>query len=83
MNELIAQPDNRPELDVAGSLIDADIGAYYTWINQQRLSGAERSSFLAWFEDHNEALAVGPWLPRGTESSSPIRMRQLLEQTVS
>jgi hypothetical protein len=83
MNQLIAESDKRPELDPTGSLIDADMSAYYTWINQQRLSDAERSSFLAWFEDRNEALAVGPMLPRGTESSSRIGMQQLVEQTIS
>jgi hypothetical protein len=83
MNQLIAESDKRPELDPTGSLIDADMSAYYTWINQQRLSDAERSSFLAWFEDGNEALAVGPTLPRGTESSSRIGMQQLVERTIS
>ena len=28
------------ELDLAGSLVDADMGAYYNWLNQQRLPGA-------------------------------------------
>jgi len=63
-----------------GSLIDADMGAYYHWINQQRLSGAERSSFLVWFEGHNKALAIAPSLPRGTESNGPIDLQQLLTQ---
>lgn len=83
MNELIARAGTRPELDAAGSLIDGDMSAYYTWINQQRLPGAEQSSFLVWFEDHNEALAVGPTLPRATESSSRIGMLALLKQVVS
>ena len=83
MNELIAGSDKRPELDGPRSLIDADMAAYYTWINQQRLSGSERSAFLVWFEDHNEALVVGPTLPRGTESDSRIGMQELLQQTIS
>lgn len=79
MNELLAGQNQEIETDPAGSLIDADIGAYYTWINQQRLSGAENSRFLAWFEGRNEALAIGPALPRGTVSPSRLTMRQLLE----
>ncbi len=82
MNELLARADAKPELDPQGSLVDADMGAYYTWINQQRLSGAEQSSFLVWFEDHNEALAVGPSMPRRTESSSSITMHQLLKEII-
>ncbi len=80
MNELIASPLQNPTLDPNGSLIDADMGAYLTWLNQQRLSGAEQSSFLVWWEGQREALAIGPALPRGTESSSALDMRQLLSQ---
>jgi hypothetical protein len=78
MNELMAAGDSNPELDPAGSLIDADMGAYYQWINQQRLPGSERSSFLVWFEGHSLALAIGPSLPRGTESNSALDLQQLL-----
>ena len=78
MNELMSGADNNPELDPTGSLIDADMGAYYQWINQQRLPGSERSSFLVWFEGHSQALAIGPSLPRGTESNSVLDLRQLL-----
>ena len=39
MNELLSEAQRRPELDPQGSLVDADMGAYYTWLNQQRLSG--------------------------------------------
>lgn len=80
MNELLSGKRQNPELDPAGSLIDADMGAYYTWLNQQRLSGADRSAFLVWFEGHSEALAVGPSLPRGTESSSPVDLGDLIGQ---
>ncbi len=78
MNELLTGGDSNPELDLTGSLIDADMGAYYQWINQQRLPGAERSSFLVWFEGHSQALAIAPSLPRGTESNSNLDLGQLL-----
>jgi hypothetical protein len=69
----------RPRVpDPDGSLIDADMGAYYTWINQQRLSGAAQSGFLVWFENHSEAVAIAPSLQRGTEEHGAIDMRQLL-----
>ncbi len=80
MRELLAGTQQKPIPDPEGSLIDADIGAYYTWINQQRLAGSEQSSFLVWFEDHSEALAVAPGLPRGTESNNPVDLHQLLTQ---
>jgi len=80
MNELLAETQQKPELDPAGSLVDADMGAYYTWLNQQRLAGAERSSFLVWFEGHNEALAIGPSLARAAESSNTVDLQDLVKQ---
>jgi len=82
MNELIESPERAPTLDPEGSLVDADMGAYLTWLNQQRLPGAEQASFLVWWEDQAEALAIGPAFPRGTESNSVFDMRQLVSQIV-
>lgn len=82
MNELLSVAPDRPEFDFVGSLVDADMGAYYNWLNQQRLPGAEQSSFLVWFEGHNQALAIGPSTPRGTESTSAADLGQVLAWTV-
>ena len=60
MNELLSGIRSDAELDPAGSLVDADMGSYYTYLNQQRLTGAEKSSFLVWFEGHNEARGDRP-----------------------
>jgi hypothetical protein len=79
MNELLATTGTQPELDPHGSLVDADMAAYYNWINLQRLPGAERSSTLVWFEDHGEALLITPSLPRGTQSSQRATISNLLE----
>ena len=78
MNELMTSSDSKVQLDPVGSLVDADMGSYYHWINQQRLPGADQSAFLVWFEGHNQALAIGPSLPRGTTSNSAIDLGQLL-----
>jgi hypothetical protein len=78
MSEMLTPNAERPELDPVGSLVDADMGAYYNWLNQQRLPGADTSSFLAWFEGHNVAVLIGPTVPRGTVSDAPIDMEQLL-----
>lgn len=78
MNELLSNARGNPELDPMGSLIDADMGAYYHSINQQRLTGSERSVFLAWFEGHDQAVAIGPSFPKGTESSTELNLGQLL-----
>lgn len=77
MNEMLAGTHPK-ETDPEGSLIDADMGAYYTWINQQRLSGADQSCFLAWFEDKNQAVVIGPSLPRGTTSPTSVTVEKLI-----
>ena len=81
MNELLSGDERNVEMDAPGALIDADMGAYYMWLAQQRLVGAEQSSFLVWFEDHTEALVVSPKLSRNTESNARVDMRWLLAQT--
>jgi hypothetical protein len=78
MNELLAATLEPAELDAVGSLVDADIAAYYNWLNQQRLPGANQSSFLVWFEDHTQALAIGPASPRGTTSTNEVSLPDLL-----
>ena len=78
LNEMLSASREAAELDPLGSLIDADMGAYYNWLNLQRLTGAEQSSFLVWFEGHNEAIAIGPSLPCGTVSNADAGLEKLL-----
>jgi hypothetical protein len=67
-------------LDPAGSLVDADMGAYYTWMNLQRLSGADQSSFLAWAESRREAVAIGPSFAPGTQSQANASLAEILRR---
>ena len=78
MNDLLGASQDQATLDPVGALIDGDFGAYYNWLNQQRLPGADTGSFLVWYEDHNEALAIGPGLPKGTESTSAASLKDVL-----
>lgn len=82
MNELLAEAQRRPELDPNGSLIDADMGAYYTWLNQQRLSGSDESSFLVWFENHPEAIAIGHSFDRNKSFTNPIKLQDIVDKLV-
>jgi hypothetical protein len=82
-DEELSGIQQRAVLDPAGSLVDADMGAYYTWVNLQRLSGAPQSSFIAWFEGHNEAVAVAPSLAPGTESHDSVNLAEILRRTQS
>jgi hypothetical protein len=78
MNELLANSGAQAELDPAGSLVDADMGSWYHWLNQQRLSGADHSIFLVWFEGQQQAFVVAPSLPRGVQSDSAMDLKALL-----
>jgi len=83
MNDLLSDSPVQQETDSVGSLVDADMGAYYHWINQQRLPGATDSVFVAWFEGHQQAVAISPHLPRGVESSSAMDLGDLLQLALS
>ncbi len=80
MDELLGGGRKESALDREGSMIDGDMGAYYTWVNMQRLAGADSARFLAWFEGHSEAVAIGPGLKAGTEDAAPIEMAGLLKR---
>jgi hypothetical protein len=79
MHDLLSG-NSQEALDPAGSLVDADMGAWYTWIGLQRLPGGDRSNFLVWFEEHREAVAVGPSFARGKEDSSTVHLAGLLQR---
>jgi hypothetical protein len=80
MNELLAGTGDRNAPDPQGSLIDADMGAYYTWIDQRRLMGADQATLIAWSEAHGQAIVAGPAAPRGTTAGNAMTMRQIFEQ---
>jgi hypothetical protein len=79
MNIALMESRTSPVLDAEGALRDADMGAYYTWLNQTRLTGADEASFLVWFEDHTKALVISPKTARGVESQSQIDLNQLID----
>ena len=79
MEEMLGRNPLHQATDPEGSLIDADMGAFYTWINQSRLAGASDARFLVWFEDHGEAVAIGPSMAGGTTSTGPVQMQQVLQ----
>jgi hypothetical protein len=79
MNEALSGTLQQPEFDPEGSLVDADMGSYYTWLNLRRLPGTQDSAFLAWFENHKVAFAISPACSPGTISSAELRMDDLLK----
>ncbi len=82
MNEMLSGQTRNNLPDPAGSLVDADMGAFYAWIDQQRLSGAGQSSLLAWSQARQQVMLVGPAMPRNTVAAAPLSMAQMLAQLV-
>ncbi len=80
MTGLLTGANEAPQFDPEGSLVDADMGAYYTCINQQRLPGADEARFLAWFEGGGEALAIGPMAPRGAVSKERVGLGEIVNR---
>ena len=42
------------------------------------VSEPERGSFLVWFEDHSEALAIAPAMPKGEQSGERLNLHELI-----
>jgi hypothetical protein len=81
MDEMLADEGETFPVDPEGSLVDADMGAYYIWLNQRRLAESNQASFLVWFEDHRQALMISPTLRAGTVSRERTSLDQLLART--
>ncbi|WP_263367395.1 hypothetical protein [Edaphobacter bradus] len=79
LNELISGSSTSLTPDPQGSLIDANMGSYYTWLNLMRLPGAERDTWIACHEGGRQAIAVSPAMPAGTVSLQPCDLRQIVQ----
>ena len=79
MNDMLEQRAQSAELDAEGALIDADMGLYYAWLAMQRQPGGDKAMLLALVEGHGEAFVAGPGVTRGVESTTPMRVAQVLE----
>lgn len=79
MNAMLSSAASNAAPDPEGSFLDADMGAYYTWLNQQRLSGAASARFLAFSQARGQAVAIGPGLAQGTFARDPMSLAQVLK----
>lgn len=80
-NAMVADAYAANDLDPDGSLVDADMGAYYAYLELKRLPGAEHDRFLVWFEGHSQAFVAAPDIPSGREDNSQISMTELISRT--
>jgi len=64
------------DLDPNGSLVDAEMAAYYAYLELMQLPGAAQASILIWFEDHPLAFVAGRSISTGTYTDSPCSMSE-------
>jgi hypothetical protein len=81
MNELISDSSQSITLDPQGSLIDADMGSYYTWLSLMRLPSAERDTLIACHEGGRQAIAVSSSMAAGATSRQGCDLRHILQWT--
>lgn len=79
-NTMVANALSSNDLDPDGSLIDADMAAYYSYLELKRLPGADRDRFLVWFEGHTQAFIAAPGIAAGTVNESQTDMASLLSR---
>ncbi len=79
-NAMVKDAINASDVDPDGSLIDADMGAYYAFLELKRLPGADRDRFLVWFEDHSQAFIATPGISPGTVDESRTSVTELLSR---
>ncbi|MGB6975365.1 MAG: hypothetical protein WBD67_11840 [Terracidiphilus sp.] len=79
-NAMVVDALSTNDLDPNGSLVDADMGAYYAYLELKRLPGAERDRFLVWFEAHPQVFIAAPSVAVGTIEETPIAMVDLLSK---
>ena len=79
LNEFSSAGPADREPDCAGSLVDGDLAAYYTWLELEKLRGGVGSVFLAWFQGHKQAVLIGPGVPKNVSTSNSLTLRQVLD----
>ena len=82
-NAMIESVAQAADLDPEGSLIDADMSAYYAFLELKRLPDADATAFLVWFEEHSQAFVASKGIPTGAVDHSPVTMPELLSQLLS
>jgi hypothetical protein len=69
---------NPQSLDPEGSLRDADMGAWYTWIEMNRITAPGKGTFIAWLENSPQAVLIAPHAPAATQCNAPLNLETAL-----
>ncbi|HEY3987841.1 MAG TPA: hypothetical protein VGM02_00990 [Acidobacteriaceae bacterium] len=78
LNQLFDAATNVEVPDPEGSLRDADISAYYILLDLLRIADPSHITFLAWRENHGDAVLISPRAPAGKRDDAPIQLADAL-----
>lgn len=82
MNEMFASGSidgATASVDSQGSFRDAEMGAFYNWIEMSRITAPGKLTFLAWVEDGSLGVILGTKAPAGTMCRDPLTIAKALE----
>ncbi|MBB5061805.1 hypothetical protein [Granulicella mallensis] len=65
--------------DPQGSFRDAEMGAYYNWIEMSRIAAPGKLTFMAWVENKPFAVIAGAGAPAGTICATPMSIAEALQ----
>jgi len=77
LNEMVEEPDSTVP-DPEGSLVDAEMNAFYNWISMQRISAPGHLTTLAWAEGSSRAILINSATKSNTVSTVPLTISQAL-----
>jgi hypothetical protein len=79
LDDMVTKVEAETTLDPESSLRDAEMGAYYTWLEMGRIAAAKDIVFLVWQEGTERLLLIGPNAPAGTETDTPMHLQEALK----
>ncbi len=77
-NELLHET-TPASMDPEGSLRDAEMGAYYTWVEMNRITTAGKGVLVVWREGTSQAVMIAKGAAAGTECSTSLTLEQALQ----
>ena len=66
------------EMDAQGAFRDAEMAAYYNWLEMRRISAPGKLTFVAWVEDRPLAIVLGANAPTGSLCSTPMTLTEAI-----
>ena len=66
------------EMDAQGAYRDAEMGAYYNWLEMRRISAAGKLTFVVWVEDRPLAVVLGANAPEGSVCSTAMSLTEAI-----